>query len=517
MAQPSGLTGHPCASLKSAAIESHQKKASHSVDPLVIVVAAVLAIFLFVQVHTHWRLGLFFIIAVGFLQDPVRKLVPGEPVVISIAVGVVMLFVWGMGMGQFRGQAQAMSIGVHYPSVTRAFAFFCSVVFLQAMVTLLSYGSLPLAGIGLIAYLSPLPAIWVGWWFCRSDKDYLQLALTQVAFAVVLAVTVFLSWQGGAEWALFKQVGDQADILVFYGDAGIITMHTGLMRAPEVTAWHLGAATCIAIVSATLRPTAVKVAALAFIVAFLIAAIYLTGRRKALGMIVVFTGLLIVLLQFSRRRDARSTGIALLGVAAAAVVAASFLSDNLADGAGFRAYSERGDSAVGDAWERFYSLGISSLGWAIDAAGFFGAGAGVISQGGQHFGSDENLAGAGEGGLAKIIIELGVPGLVVVTWVLTVLVRTVRRLLAFADQSSAQAVIVTNALSAFLVTNMILFVTASQVFGDPFVLILLGILFGALLATPRLLASPRAGVAPAQGAKLAAPALSTARFGKLQG
>ena len=517
MAQSSRLTWHPCAGLKSAAIESRQKKASHSVDPLVIVVAAVLAIFLFVQVHTHWRVGMFFIIAVGFLQDPIRKLVPGEPVAISVVVGVVMLFVWGMGLGQFRGQAQAMSIGVQYPSVMRAFASFVILVFLQAMVTLLSYGSLPLAGIGLIAYLSPLPAIWVGWWFCRSDKDYLQLALTQVAFAVVLAVTVFLSWQGGAEWALFKQVGDQANILVFYGDAGIITMHTGLMRAPEVTAWHLGAATCFAIVLATLRPSAAKVAALAFIGAMLIAAIYLTGRRKALGMIVVFTGLLIVLLQFSRHRDARSTAIALLGVAAAAVGAASFLSDILAEGTEFRAYSERGESAVGDAWERFYSLGIASIGWAIDAAGFFGAGAGVISQGGQHFGSDESLAGAGEGGLAKVIIELGVPGMMVVTWVLAVLVRTVRRLLAFADQSSAQAVIVTNALSAFLVTNMIRFVTASQVFGDPFVLTLLGVLFGALLATPRLRALPRAAVAAGPGARLPVPALPRMRFGKLQG
>ena len=45
---------------------------------------------------------------------------------------------------------------------------------------------------------------------------------------------------------------------------------------------------------------------------------------------------------------------------------------------------------------------------------------------------------------------------------------------------------VPSALAAFLMTNAALFVTASQMFGDPFVLILLGVVFGALLATPQL-------------------------------
>ena len=146
-------------------------------DPLVVIVAAVLGVFLFVQVHTHWRIGVFFIIAAGFLQDPFRKLVPGEPVAISAAVGVVMLFVWGMGLGQFRGQ-HAMRLARHYPSLVQAFVVYGALVFFQAMITLVNYGSLPFAGIGLIAYLGPLPAVWVGWWFCRTEKTFRQLRIS---------------------------------------------------------------------------------------------------------------------------------------------------------------------------------------------------------------------------------------------------------------------------------------------------------------------------------------------------
>ena len=54
------------------------------------------------------------------------------------------------------------------------------------------------------------------------------------------------------------------------------------------------------------------------------------------------------------------------------------------------------------------------------------------------------------------------------------------------DRASSEASTTAMALVAFLLANMILFITASQIFCDPFVLILLGIVFGALLATPRL-------------------------------
>ena len=47
--------------------------------------------------------------------------------------------------------------------------------------------------------------------------------------------------------------------------------------------------------------------------------------------------------------------------------------------------------------------------------------------------------------------------------------------------------------------------------------LVVAVVFGALLATPRLRASPRAAVAAGPGARLPVPALPRMRFGKLQG
>lgn len=451
-------------------------------DPLVIIIAAVLGVLLFVQLSSHWHSGMFFILGVGFAQDLVRKLVPGEPVAISALVGVMMLFVWGIGLGQFRGQSTAMNLRLNYPAVVRALVFFGGMVFFQALITLVNFGSIPLAGIGLIAYLSPLPAIWVGWWFCQTGKDFRDIVLMYVGFGLVVALSVYASWMG-ADWAALKHVGEA---LVFYGDAGIITMHTGFMRAPEVTAWHLGAATCFVIVLATRQPNPVRIVAFLLAMVVLVLAIYLTGRRKALVMIGLFIGIFIILLQFSQHRDARKTGFALIGLAVGALGMVFYLGEDLSEASAFRSYADRGSSTFDGAWDRFFTLGVGSVGWAIDQVGFLGLGAGAVSQGSQHFGVEGEIAGAAEGGLGKIIVELGIPGLVIVTWVLWIVARTVRRLLALTDRTSGEASTTAMALVAFLVANIILFIAASQIFGDPFVLILLGIAFGALLATPRL-------------------------------
>ena len=36
-----------------------------------------------------WRAGVLACVPVGFLADPVRKLVPGEPVILVVAVGII--------------------------------------------------------------------------------------------------------------------------------------------------------------------------------------------------------------------------------------------------------------------------------------------------------------------------------------------------------------------------------------------------------------------------------------------
>jgi len=85
-------------------------------------------------------------------------------------------------------------------------------------------------------------------------------------------------------------------------------------------------------------------------------------------------------------------------------------------GTDYDLYLARGVSVFEDAGERFSTLGLGTISWAFREHGFFGGGLGVASQGAQHFVSG-NTGGAGEGGIGKLVSELGLLSLVIVAWV----------------------------------------------------------------------------------------------------
>jgi hypothetical protein len=133
---------------------------------------------------------------------------------------------------------------------------------------------------------------------------------------------------------------------------------------------------------------------------------------------------------------------------------------------------------------------IDSFQWVILRNGIFGSGAGTGSQGAQHFGGGANIVGdAVEGGLAKVLAELGVPGLVLLLWLVVGFVRYIWSILMYITHSKdvdpTQSKLIFG-LAAFLMTNGVVYIIAHQVFGDPFVLIVLGFFLGFVLAMPKM-------------------------------
>jgi hypothetical protein len=142
------------------------------------------------------------------------------------------------------------------------------------------------------------------------------------------------------------------------------------------------------------------------------------------------------------------------------------------------------------------------VGWAIDWYGWLGGGLGVASQGAQYFGGGGDVfGGAGEGGLGKITAELGVPGLLVALWLAVAVVRYGWRILRFDARLSTPISRLACGLIALLIANLAVFSVATQVFGDLFVLLFLGLIAGFFLATPVL--------AERDYAKRAEPAMAT--------
>jgi len=142
---------------------------------------------------------------------------------------------------------------------------------------------------------------------------------------------------------------------------------------------------------------------------------------------------------------------------------------------------------VTDSVERLNTMTIGMFRWIVLRNGFFGTGAGTGAQGAQHFGGGAQLVGgAAEGGVGKVLAELGVPGLLVLLWLFVVGGRTLLRVARFARRAPSHEALRIYGLVAFLPANAAVFLTAHQVFGDPFVLIVLGLVTGSVLAYPRI-------------------------------
>ena len=128
--------------------------------------------------------------------------------------------------------------------------------------------------------------------------------------------------------------------------------------------------------------------------------------------------------------------------------------------------------------------------YVIAQNGFFGSGAGTGSQGAQHFGGGAVLVGAAaEGGLGKVLAELGVPGLLLLVWILAAVGAYVWKAAA-RIRGDENVAALSYGILAFLAANGIVFTTAHQIFGDVNILIILGLLLGILLRSPYFLRAP---------------------------
>ena len=152
-------------------------------------------------------------------------------------------------------------------------------------------------------------------------------------------------------------------------------------------------------------------------------------------------------------------------------------------------YAARGQSVFADLPERINELGMQPVMSAIDRYGWVGAGLGTGSQGTNDVAEAMNIdRGASEGGLGKIVMELGIPGLLMVVWLMFALGKHLRRQLDVVSRLSPQHTRLAYGLLWFLVANAATFSVATQAYSDLFVLLLLGWCLGFLLAMPVLAA-----------------------------
>lgn len=418
-----------------------------------------------------------FVVLIGFAQDPVRKIIAGEPVLMTVMVGGIigcmtlrrLVNSQNSFFEPFNGWSESISTPLH---------LYLLIVFLQGVHSLVRYGSPILTGLGAIFYLAPIVAIVIGYFQFYQFKLVKRFLVIFCVFAFIACLSILASFSG-VDSELFGEVGSG---LLIYDQGTVLKAYSGLMRSSEIASWHMGAGVCFIIILAVDRGRVNQSLLAGAVIILLLSAIMMTGRRKMLLQIVIFSTLYFPVLRYYQGR--LSTQFLSIAIFALAIIGAAYWFMPSFEGTEYDLYVARGVSVFGDAGERFRTLGIGSITWAYRLFGFFGGGLGVASQGAQHF-IESGAAGSGEGGIGKLVSELGLISLVVLAWLSVSFAKHLNTCLKMVASLTPDKLLFTVGVLVFLVSNVPTFIVASQVFGDVFILLILGLLAGSLFGLPK--------------------------------
>lgn len=450
-----------------------------SVAVLILAIFAALA-------FSNWRLGFFLTVAMAFLQDPLRKLTEGEPsiyiVFAAVVFGASTLRVLSAGVSPL-----PLTIPVWSRHVGLLLIVFIAILCIQAVNSFLRFGSPIVPALGFVNYIAPFVALTVSYRFAvgAGFAGLRQFFLFYLVLAGIGFVTIFLEWSG-VEWSILGEVGPGIYITTFGG----LDAYSGTFRASEVAAWHCATASCLVFILLTAdRLTASRLLLAILIVLAIVSIGVLTGRRKFVVVIALFLVFYFALqATFLRRTRRDAIAAALLG---AVVYGVSYLMFDLNPEPGqlvqseYDLYVSRTKTVFGELGGRAYQLGLLPIGWAYHRFGLMGAGLGVGTQGvGYVADLGGAMGGAAEGGLGKLMIELGAAGLLAALLMVVGIGRMFREVLLTAAARSRRACRYACGFVAILIANIASFSVATQVFGDFFILILLGVIAGAAIAMP---------------------------------
>ena len=435
---------------------------------------------------SNWRYAFLAALVAGFLQDPIRKSLDGKPVSMVMLSTFALLFAL-VGAMRSHGFVSMRPMAGDSARTRTALRVLVAYVLLQSILAAARFDSVMIPLIGALAYLLPVPALWLAYYYVRGSNDIGRFLRVYMGLGLIAVVGVYLS-NAGFQSALLEPIG--GDRLIFDRVAGIVESHSGWLRTPEVSAWHAAAAASVCVIVAVSFGGAMTKLLTPAAVAFCLYAAILTGRRKVLAVALLFGAIYYMGMYYFRRRSARRGAIIVLLMSSLLLMGALAMAP---DTSALSPYMARSSTVFSDAWERLSGMGFGSVLTALEVGGLFGMGTGAGAQGTQHFGAGGAMVvgGASEGGLGRVTAELGLPGLILVVFCSWQVARQVRKSIAMAAAADPRLLKLTLGLLAFITANVPVFIGASQVYGDPFVLIVLGSMLGFVLAVPRVLALQR--------------------------
>jgi hypothetical protein len=435
----------------------------------------------------NWRLGLILCLVTAILQDPLRKLTPDQPVLFVVFVGVVF------GAACFGALARKIPLNLNSVfgrsrQLVVPFSLLSLLIILEAFNSYVRFGNLMLTMTGLLTYVLPFFSIAFAYQLAARRGEFCihQFMKWYIVCIALALTTVYLEFSG-YDWPVLGQVGKRLLIFDRYTGKKLVS-YSGLFRASEIAAWHAMAAASFVLLINAQKATFFRLLTAVTIAALLIGLGLLTGRRKLVVEFAVFVSTYFILWVIFKKGVGKLAIIALTGAALIAYTQLGELREDVAQQeiteSDYSRYLQHSQDVFEAVPTRVVELGIAPVMWAYDSFGLFGAGLGVGTQGTQHFGGGGGMAGAAEGGLGKITLELGLPGLFLIGWIAILTFRRLWQIMRGASRYSPRIARISFGLFSFLVANAAGFSVATQAYGDLFVLLILSWTLGFLFAVP---------------------------------
>lgn len=424
----------------------------------------------------NWRRGIFAMILIAALQDPIRKLTPGTPSYLVLSSTPVF---FAMVMVAFqRGVRLWLLFKRSHRKLSSAIKLFL-ISLVPGAILSLSYGfhGILLVLLGLLSYLTLVFGWLLGNAYRRRTPEMRKvLAFYCVVTSVMLTGTAFQYLNLYSGWTA---IGTKAMNMewIRYTGGSIIHMIAGFYRSPDVMGWHAVVAAMLAAVLAVSKKGGKK-SLWIILAAWAVGMAMLCGRRKMVLMVPVFA-MVYTWLYWQARRRTRMVVIAgiLLGVFLLGYVVYDYVGSNPAT-------EDYYFETIGDVPHRLNQGSFAGVIATYHQSGFFGEGLGTAATGAHNL-SVQRPHTWQEGGFDYLMVELGVPGLLCFLFLSYVLVRTILALILKRLNTRSEDFPMMAGLTAIFFANIGSFIVSHQIFGDPFILTFFSFLTGLLLSAGR--------------------------------
>lgn len=441
---------------------------------------------------TNWRHGWIAAVICGILQDPVRKLTPGTPAVLTMSVLAVYAVILFAALGAL--QRNRADFARRFPNLYSTIALFLVTLVFAAINGLSTFGlaAWKVPALSLLIYLLPLPAILLGYsWLTREEQivRFFQFYALMTSAALVGTVLEYLFVRSpalgmvGMPWGYIRHLPGME-----------IRVLSGLYRAPDIMGWHAAMLTAIGIVLAVRARALGRAWPWIGVAAWGFFNCIISGRRKAVYMVAVFA--LAFLWRYMRRMT--TTQVALVVILGATL---GLVVREIRSSADTEVYARGAATSTLEVLQRLEGGFLSTL----REASALGLGLGAATQGVRHVAGRESDFGWQEGGLGKLMAELGLPGLIVAAMVAWAILRMMLRITAVGDIPGTSQVTRVG-LFAMVVANITNFLASAQAYSDPLLTLMTAFITGCLFATATLDERLAAGEAAAPAPSAAAPA-----------